>query len=94
MEDKLAALGEELKQTQKKKQDLEDQMKTCKTRLDRATKLLSGLGSEKTRWQQRSAELAAQLENVVGDILLSSGVIAYLGSFTQQFRARCTQVCS
>ena len=68
MEDKLAALGEELKQTQKKKQDLEDQMKTCKTRLDRATKLLSGLGSEKTRWQQRSAELAAQLENVVGDI--------------------------
>ena len=91
VEDKLAALGVELEVTQKKKQDLEDQMKTCKVRLDRATKLLSGLGSEKTRWQERSEELGQHLENVVGDILLASGVIAYLGSFTQQFRQRCTQ---
>ena len=70
------------------------QVNTCKVRLDRATKLLSGLGSEKTRWAQRSEELQSQVENVVGDILLSSGVIAYLGSFTQQFRqARLLRCC-
>lgn len=37
---------------------------------------------EKGRWQESVAEFDGQVINVVGDVIISSGIIAYLGSFT------------
>lgn len=43
-------LQNELDATQKKKQDLEDNIDLCGKKLERATQLISGLGGEKSRW--------------------------------------------
>lgn len=58
----------------------------CKTKLTRAETLIGGLGGEKARWMQAAKDLTQQYDNLIGDILLSGGIIAYLGAFTAVFR--------
>ncbi len=58
----------------------------CEEKLDRAQKLIGGLGGEKVRWTAAAAELSARYERLVGDMLLASGVIAYLGAFPGDLR--------
>lgn len=55
-------------------------------KLVRAEKLISGLGGEKERWERCAEELSNGYFNIVGDVLLSSAIIAYLGPFTVYFR--------
>ena len=62
----------------------------CAKKLDRATKLIGGLGGEKERWTKAAADLQAIYNNLLGDVLISAGVIAYLGAFTLAFRNECT----
>ncbi|XP_045146064.1 dynein axonemal heavy chain 12 [Echinops telfairi] len=70
---------------------LEDQVELCAKKLERASKLIGGLGGEKSRWSQAADDLQTIYENLTGDILVSAGVIAYLGAFTSGFRQSCTQ---
>ncbi|XP_017770457.1 PREDICTED: dynein heavy chain 3, axonemal-like [Nicrophorus vespilloides] len=84
--DKLQALNDEFAAETKKKKELEDQIELCSQKLDRAEKLIGGLGGEKTRWSENAKQLHGLLGNVIGDVLLSSGVIAYLGPFTVNYR--------
>ena len=65
-------------------------MDLCGKKLDRAEKLIGGLGGEKERWQQASEQLQRVYDNLLGDVLVSAGVIAYLGPFTSAFREDCT----
>merc|ERR1711871_979064 len=88
--DKLAGLQEQLDAAMAKKDDLANQVDQCAKRLDRAASLIDGLGGEKVRWNQLSNELQATYDNVTGDILLASGVIAYLGAFTAAYRDDAT----
>ena len=37
-------------------------------------------------WSQAAKSLQVQYDNLIGDVLISSGVIAYLGAFTSAFR--------
>ena len=55
--------------------------------LGRAEKLIGGLGGEKTRWSQAAKDLGIQYNNLTGDVLVSSGIVAYLGAFTSAFRS-------
>lgn len=48
--------------------------------------ILDGLGGEKQRWSDGATMLAAKLYNMFGDILISAGVVAYLGPFTVDYR--------
>lgn len=84
--DKLQTLNDEFAECMREKKKLEDQIDHCKQKLDRAEKLLGGLGGEKTRWSKTAANLGASLGNVIGDVLLASGILAYLGAFTVEFR--------
>jgi dynein heavy chain len=52
--------------------------------------LITGLGGEKTRWKQLSEDLGVVYTNLTGDVLISSGMIAYLGAFTSTFREELT----
>ena len=61
-------------------------MQDCTERLEKAVKLIDGLGGEKIRWSETAAELKIVYGNLTGDVLVSSGIIAYLGAFTQKFR--------
>lgn len=51
-----------------------------------AETLLDGLIVEKIRWSEIANSLRISLDNVIGDSLLSSTFIAYLGSFPKQYR--------
>ncbi|KAI4553815.1 hypothetical protein MJT46_015995 [Ovis ammon polii x Ovis aries] len=70
---------------------LEDQVELCAKKLERASKLIGGLGGEKSRWSQAADDLQTVYENLTGDVLISAGVIAYLGAFTSGFRQTCTE---
>ncbi|XP_050297987.1 dynein axonemal heavy chain 3 [Anthonomus grandis grandis] len=84
--DKLQALNDEFAAETKKKKELEDQIYICSQKLDRAEKLIESLGGEKARWSETAATLGDLLNNVIGDVLLSAGAIAYLGAFTVDYR--------
>ncbi len=58
-------------------------------KLERARKLIGGLGGEKDRWTVAAADLQGVYDNLLGDVLISAGVIAYLGPFTLAFREEC-----
>lgn len=85
-EEKLANLETQLRQKEQEKADLEAQVELCGKKLERAKKLIGGLGGEKERWTQAAANLQIIYDNLLGDVLVSAGVIAYLGPFTSAFR--------
>jgi dynein heavy chain len=85
----LQKLQNELQDAMTKKDKLAKDVQDCAARLDRAQRLIGGLGSEKTRWMATVKTLEEQHQSVVGDVLLSSGVIAYLGAFTAAYRESC-----
>lgn len=58
----------------------------CEKKLERAEQLIGGLGGEKDRWSQSAKELGIRYTNTTGDVLISSGLVAYLGAFTSAFR--------
>ncbi|KAJ7385959.1 Dynein heavy chain 3, axonemal [Desmophyllum pertusum] len=82
----------ELKEVMDKLQNLNDDYRSKvnkKRKLLRAEKLISGLGGERSRWTQVAHELGETYNNIVGDVLLSGGIVAYLGPFTVEFRQEC-----
>ncbi|XP_028395151.1 dynein heavy chain 3, axonemal-like isoform X1 [Dendronephthya gigantea] len=89
VEDKLQALNDQFDAMTTKKKDLEDNIDLCSKKLDRAEKLIGGLGGEKDRWTQAANTLSDKYSKVTGDVLLSSAVVAYLGPFTVDFRNDC-----
>ncbi|XP_075210784.1 dynein heavy chain 3, axonemal [Lycorma delicatula] len=84
--DKLQALNDEFAAKTKEKKELEDSIELCSQKLQRAEKLIGGLGGEKARWSELAVMLKASLYNAIGDVLLSAGVVAYLSAFTVDFR--------
>lgn len=88
VEEKLGVLGAELQGAQGKKKKVLDEVDFTQTKIDRANQLMAGLGGEKARWMG-SAEMFGQMYiKLTGDILLSAGMIAYLGTFTPSFREK------
>ena len=84
--DKVAELESNLKAANDKKEALRTQVIDCEAKLRRADALIKGLGGEKIRWTEMSKQLALRYDNVTGDIVLSAGVIAYLGAFISSYR--------
>jgi len=71
---------------QQKKKQLEDNINQCEQKLIRAEKLIGGLGGEKDRWTENARTLGETYFKITGDVLISSGVVAYLGPFTVSYR--------
>lgn len=88
VQDKIDELQRSFQEGNDKKMGLQEELYQCQVRLDRADKLIGGLGGEKVRWQNTVEQLGKDLVNVVGDIVVSAGSIAYLGPFTPVFRER------
>lgn len=86
VQDKVDGLLADLKATRDFKAKLENDVADCQAKLERAQKLISGLGGEKTRWKEQSVILGEVYKNLTGDVLVASGMIAYLGAFTSVFR--------
>ncbi|KAF9412146.1 hypothetical protein HW555_009276, partial [Spodoptera exigua] len=90
--DKLQTLNDEFAEMTRKKKGLEDEIHICSTKLIRAERLIGGLGGEKARWTELAKDLQELLSNIIGDVLLSAGCIAYLGPFTVNYRTEVIQM--
>ena len=91
VEEDLANLKQKFQDMIDKKENLEYQVDLCGKKLVRAEKLIGGLGGEKERWILAAERLQIVYDNLLGDVLISAGVIAYLGPFTSAFRENCTK---
>ncbi|XP_015263237.1 PREDICTED: dynein heavy chain 12, axonemal, partial [Gekko japonicus] len=91
VEDRLEALQQTFEEKTEEKARLEFQVDLCAKKLERAEKLIGGLGGEKSRWSHAADDLQNTYDNLTGDVLVSAGVIAYLGAFTAAFRQTCTK---
>jgi len=88
VQDDLAALQANLAGAERKKEDLLNQVDLCGKKLVRAKQLIESLGGEKTKWGIFVEELDGDYVNLTGDVLVSAGLMAYLGPFTSTYRAR------
>ncbi|KXZ48211.1 DHC-9 protein [Gonium pectorale] len=85
--DKLARLDADLQDKKRRKEKLEHDVHMCTVKLQRAEKLISGLGGEKSRWTMAARGLGELYIKLTGDVLLAAGQIAYLGPFTAMYRS-------
>ena len=84
-------LVDELEATQAEETRLRNEKDDCERKVELAKALINGLASERVSWQKDLITNRAKRENIVGDILISSGVIAYLGVFLKSYRDECTK---
>ncbi|NXU72284.1 DYH7 protein, partial [Oreotrochilus melanogaster] len=91
VENRLADLERTFTEKTEEKAQLEIQVDLCAKKLERAEKLIGGLGGEKSRWNNAADDLQDVYDNLTGDVLISAGVIAYLGAFTAGYRQECTK---
>jgi dynein heavy chain, axonemal len=88
-QDLMRQLREQFEEANAKKEDLENKVNDCKIKLKRAKELTEGLSSEKERWSASNLKLKEKKKYVIGDMLLASGIIAYLGVFDSDYRFNC-----
>lgn len=86
VENKIAELEIKFEEAVAKKNELAQKVRECEVKMDRAARLIGGLGGEKVRWKATVAQLEIADACVVGDSVLAAGAIAYVGSFTASFR--------
>lgn len=82
---------EELERTyeacMQRQEQLKESINDCEVKLERAEKLIGGLGGEQVRWTKESENLAEQIIKLPGDCALSAGMVAYTGAFTGTYRS-------
>ncbi len=86
VEDELAGLEQSFNEATAKKEQLEEDVDLCEKKLIRAKQLIDGLGGEQSRWTENVSVLSEQYTNVTGNVVVSAGLIAYLGAFTSDYR--------
>jgi len=86
LEAKLAKLTAELNAANAEKQDAMDQVERGQKKLDLAQRLINALASENVRWAENIVQMEADKELLIGDVLLASAFISYIGPFTKPFR--------
>lgn len=55
-------------------------------KLQSAETLVNGLSGENKRWGENVKQLQANTLTVIGDVLLGSAFVSYIGAFTAEFR--------
>jgi len=83
---RVAALEENLMKATQDKNGAIAQADKTQQKADLADRLVNGLSSENKRWGTAITEFAVMEEKLVGDVLLASSFVSYLGPFNSKFR--------
>ena len=86
LESKLATLTADLNAANLEKQDALDAVEKGQRKLDLAQRLTNALASENVRWAENIVTMESDKELLVGDVLLASAFISYVGPFNKTFR--------
>lgn len=87
--EKVRKLEETFTEAEEKKKKLQKERDLCAKKLQRAQDLIEKLAGENESWIHLLAVNEKASEHLVGDVLISSGIIAYLGVFIQSYRNEC-----
>lgn len=90
LEDNLSDLQKQLKSEKDNFESLKSEHERCSKRLQRAAEIIASLGGEKERWQNALMDIQTKSKYLIGDVLISSGIVAYLGQFSES--NRCKQI--
>ena len=86
LEATLAILNTEYEKAEGEKQEAQATYERGKTKIELARRLVSSLGGETERWATGVKTLREEKENLVGDVLVASAFLSYVGPFTKPFR--------
>ncbi|XP_073998898.1 dynein heavy chain at 62B isoform X2 [Rhodnius prolixus] len=86
LQERLARLNAELDEANMRKKVLEDDIKFCSLKLETARIIIGNLGGEHDRWEAAAKTMQKSTENLIGDTLMSSAIIAYLAPVSIRFR--------
>ena len=89
IKEKVRKLEETFTEAEEKKKRLQKERDICAKKLQRAKDLIEKLAGENESWKNLLAVNEKASEHLTGDVLISSGVIAYLGVFVQSYRTDC-----
>jgi dynein heavy chain len=82
----LADLREALMAATVEKQEVEKEKIACQAKLALAERLLNGLASEGKRWGNDIKLLEVEKTTMLGDVLLASAFVSYIGPFDASYR--------
>ena len=88
---KVTDLENQLHESIKEKDRLENEKILTEERLDRAGKLTTGLADEQIRWKEKVEELKEDVRKLIGDVFLSAASVVYYGPFTGSFRSEIVE---
>ena len=80
------ALREKLEAAENQKRLVEDDAEKCANKLSAAEKLVNGLAGENKRWSENVVFLQANIKSIIGDVLLASEFVSYIGAFSAKLR--------
>ncbi|KAF4740619.1 Dynein heavy chain 1, axonemal, partial [Perkinsus olseni] len=86
---RIAKLEADYNAAVEKQQQLQHDSHMCEVKLERAHKLIGGLGGEKSRWRENVKNLSRSLDLLPGDCLVAASGVSYLGPFTNEYRLVC-----
>ncbi|KRX08296.1 P-loop containing nucleoside triphosphate hydrolase [Pseudocohnilembus persalinus] len=89
---KVAQLQKDCDDTMAKKQQLQEDLQRTANRLEAAEKLTYLLGDEGVRWKDQIESIGKQLDELIGNVFLSSSIMNYCGPYTIKYREKlCKQ---
>lgn len=89
--DKIEALKKNYDEKLAQKEELGNKARQLELKLERAGKLVSGLGGERERWEASVAVLEENIGYLVGDCLIASAFLSYVGPFLSSYRESLVQ---
>ena len=84
--DKIEELEKDYETCIQRQEFLKEKINECEVKLERAEKLIGGLGGEQVRWTREAETLSERITRLPGDCALSAGMVAYAGAFTGVYR--------
>lgn len=87
----MKACVDKLDAVQKEEKNLRDEHDLMKAKQALADMLITSLKGERESWKISLEKGREAKQTIEGDILIASGIMAYLGVFTKQYREECIE---